>query len=72
MTGVDDLIARIVALETRVAHQDSTIEELNTIVTKQWQRIDRLNRDIANLVDRLKEFGNRPDPLNPEPPPPHY
>jgi SlyX protein len=46
---------RIDALETRIAHQDQTIEDLNRVVNAQWKRIDGLARQIAHLAERLKE-----------------
>ncbi len=35
---------RIEALETRIAYQDQTIEELNAAVTEQWALIEQLRR----------------------------
>jgi len=65
-------IARIEALEIRLAHQDRVIEDLNAITTAQWKEIDTLKREIERLRDRMLEIeSNRPANL-PEPPPPHY
>jgi SlyX protein len=51
--------------------QDETIETLNQTITSQWQQIDALTRQLANLSDRLKEAeANAPRPANE--PPPHY
>ena len=46
---------RIDALETRLTFQDETIETLNKTITAQWQQIDALTRQLANLNERLQE-----------------
>ncbi len=64
--------ARLDALETRIAHQDATIEDLNRIVTEQWGAIDLLTRHLAALRERVREMAERPAESGDEPPPPHY
>jgi SlyX protein len=71
MDIIDTLIARIDALEARVAHQDRTIEDLNETITAQWKEIEGLTRQIVRLGDQLQEVRDRA-PDGPEPPPPHY
>ena len=62
---------RIDALETRLTFQDETIETLNKTITAQWQQIDALTRQIANLNERLQEAeAQAPGAANE--PPPHY
>ncbi len=68
----NDDAARLEALEVRVAYQDQTIEELNAALTRQWQEIDRLRRDMALLEAALREAAATPADGLPEPPPPHY
>lgn len=68
---MDDLAARVSALEERIAHQDATIEDLNATITAQWRTIDALAREVATQRDRLQDLGPR-EPGAPEPPPPHY
>ena len=64
---------RIVELETRLAFQDSTLQELNVVLTEQQQQIDGLRDQINQLLQRIDEM-SQPTSLNPadEPPPPHY
>jgi SlyX protein len=62
---------RLDALETRIAHQDQTIAELNEVITAQWRKIDLLSRQVANLLDVVQNMGAAPSGA-PEPPPPHY
>ncbi len=66
----DHLTARIDALESRLAHQDRTIGELNEVITTQWNKIDRLERLIARLREEMQNIG--PARESPEPPPPHW
>jgi SlyX protein len=62
---------RIDTLEARLMFQDVTIETLNATVTAQWQEIDLLKRQIADLNERLREAeADTPAPANERPP--HY
>jgi len=68
-----EMSARIDALEVRIAYQDRTIEDLNTIVTTQWKQIDELTKQVGRMADRLRNVEeNAPSSGEPEPPPPHY
>ncbi len=62
---------RLDALESRVAHQDAVIEDLDATITAQWRKIDGLARELAMLTERLHDLGRR-EPGGSEPPPPHY
>jgi SlyX protein len=71
MSDVHALSERIDALEIRLTFQDETIETLNQTITAQWQQIDALTRQLAELKERVQESErNAPGPLNE--PPPHY
>ena len=66
-----ELSERIDALESRLAYQDQTIEQLNETITAQWKQIDALTRQMAALSERLQEAEtDRPAPANERPP--HY
>jgi len=55
----------------RVAYQDDTIETLNQTITAQWQQIDALTRQLAELRERLQDAErNAPGAVNERPP--HY
>lgn len=73
MNELETLVARIDGLEVQSAHQDQTIEDLHSAITRQWAEIDRLTHQVARLVDRLKEIESSAPagPAN-EAPPPHY
>ena len=55
MNEAKTLSDRIDALEMRLTFQDETIETLNQTITAQWQQIDRLTRQLAELTARLQE-----------------
>jgi SlyX protein len=71
MSDVKTLGDRIDVLETRLTFQDVTIETLNKTITAQWQQIDALTRQVANLNERLQE-AERHAPGATNEPPPHY
>jgi SlyX protein len=63
----------IVDLQTRLAFQDSVIEELNQVVTNQQKQIDRLENMMAGLRSQFESMQNQQMmKLSDEPPPPHY
>ena len=71
MSDVSGLSERIDALEMRLTYQDEAIETLNQTITAQWQKIDALTRQLAELKERLQEAeSHAPGPANE--PPPHY
>jgi len=66
-----ELAARLEALETRVAFQDQTIDELNLTITAQWRQIDLLTRKLETVEQQLRSGVQIGDPAS-EQPPPHY
>jgi SlyX protein len=63
-------LSRLNALETLLAHQERTIAELNEAITAQWRKIDVLERQVAKLLDEVRNVTTPRD--GSEPPPPHY
>ncbi len=64
---------RFIELETRVAHQDQMLHELNDVVTDQQAKIMQLEELCRSLIDRVRSLGEgRPtgDPADERPP--HY
>jgi SlyX protein len=70
MSDAKSLSDRIDVLETRLTFQDETIEALNKTITAQWQQIDALTRQLAELSERLQEAEANAPAANE--PPPHY
>ncbi len=66
-----ELESRVVDLEIQITHQANTIEDLSQMVSRQWDIMDRLTRQVKMLQDTLVELEeNLPPPGNEKPP--HY
>jgi SlyX protein len=64
---------RLAELESRVAFQDNTIQELNDVIVKQQHQLDHLVSQYQELRDQLQAI--LPSVLaniSEETPPPHY
>ncbi|MEN8135857.1 MAG: SlyX family protein [Thermodesulfobacteriota bacterium] len=59
----ETLTARIIELETRLAFQDHTIEELDGVIISQQQQLDRLEADLALLKRQLQKIIGGSDDL---------
>jgi SlyX protein len=62
---------RLIDIETKMAHQEQLLSELNDALTDQQAQISRLESLCQSLIDRLKSLGERADPSGDERPP-HY
>jgi SlyX protein len=64
---------KIVDLETKLAFQDETINELNDVITDQQNQLDELREEIRLLNLRIVSIAeSTPNSNEVEPPPPHY
>ena len=73
MSDTSSTSSRLDELEMRVVHQDQTIEDLNAAITAQWTLIERLERQVTRLGERVadsEQSAGEADPVNR--PPPHY
>ena len=71
MSTPDELATRLHDLESRLAWQDDTIDRLNTVISQQWEVVDRLAQRLGALEERVRESeasGGAPA----DTPPPHY
>ena len=72
MHEISQMVDRLMILESRIAHQDATIDDLNNMVNKQWTEIEKLQRTLSEqraLLTRIE--GNlKPDGFVETPP--HY
>jgi SlyX protein len=64
---------RVINIETKLAHQEKLLTELNEVLTDQQSRISRLESLCQSLIDRIKSLTDAADiePLSDERPP-HY
>ena len=66
---MSDQTARIEDLETRVAHQEKTISDLNEMVLAQWRKIEALERQVTRLGNEMQDVSLSSVPVDK---PPHY
>ena len=64
---------RIIDLESKLAFQDETINDLNEVITDQQQQLDQLREELRLLNLRIASVAeNSAVSDEKEPPPPHY
>ena len=64
---------RFVDLETRLAHQDQLLHELNNVVTEQQAKLMQLDELCRALIDRVRSMGEGVSSGSPDDErPPHY
>jgi SlyX protein len=69
----DDLHGQIASLQTQVAFQEDTIEQLNLALMDQQMQLDKINLQLKQMVQKVKQL--EPSHLadaSQEAPPPHY
>ena len=65
--------ARLVEIESKLAHQEHLVLELNDVVTRQQVQIDQLGERCEALLARLHEIGEMlPEMGGGDERPPHY
>jgi SlyX protein len=62
--------SRIEDLETRVAHQERTIAELNDVITAQWRKLEAIEFQLRRLGEEIQTMDAGDGPANQKPP--HY
>ncbi len=64
---------RLVDIEVKLAHQDQLLIELNDVITKQQEKIMKLEELYGSLVDRVRSIGESlPGDAVSDDRPPHY
>lgn len=63
---------KIIDIETRLAYQDDTIQQLNDVIYRQQQQIDKLEKTMQLLLAKIQDLmaGSAEDVANEKPP--HY
>jgi SlyX protein len=65
--------SRIIEIETKLAHQDQLLIELNDVVTDQQTQLMRLDELFTAMLERVRSLGdNSPDDEPQDERPPHY
>jgi SlyX protein len=68
-----DIKVRLESLETRIMHQDATIDELTRTLLNQEQLMNRQVEAIKHLEGQVRALTSaNPGAAADEPPPPHY
>ena len=67
-----EILARLEQLETRVAFQDDTIEQLNQEITNQGAQTARLQAQLSLMVQRIKDMQPNELTNTVDETPPHY
>lgn len=64
---------RLIDIESKLAHQDQLLVELNEVVTEQQGRIMQLEQLSASLIERVRAIGDAAPEEGPvDERPPHY
>ncbi|AVO47915.1 SlyX protein [Melaminivora suipulveris] len=66
-----DVDARLEALEVKAAYAEDLLDQLNLLVYRQQQTIERLQTELADVRRQVPEGGGAPRSLRDELPP-HY
>lgn len=68
-----ELEQRINEVETRLAFQETMLQELNEALTSQQQQLSQMQAVLEKLRERIVELASNMQPdASIEPPPPHY
>jgi len=60
---------RLDEIETRLAHQEKTMSDLNDVVLGQWRRIEALERQLSRMNEDMQNLDSGAVPVDR---PPHY
>ena len=70
--SVEELENRVVDLESRLAFQDQTVNQLNEVVIRQQAEIDRVSRLLEGLKQQMESLADGLADNDGHQPPPHY
>ena len=63
---------RLVELEARLAHQETTIQDLSDGIAKQWKVVDELLNSVRLFKHKMMTLEEEVQTNQIENPPPHY
>jgi SlyX protein len=58
---MNDIMNELIELQTRLAYQEDTIQQLNEVITKQDATILQLQQQMRLLAKRVEEISFAPD-----------
>ena len=65
--------SKIIEIETKLAHQDQLLEELNVVLTDQQTQLMRLDELFNAMLERIRSMDNSDlDSVPQDERPPHY
>lgn len=71
-TDAAELRRQLVELQTQLAFQEDTLQALDSVVTRQQQQIDQLQRQLEGWRQTVEELQGAMEGQHEEAPPPHY
>lgn len=64
---------KFIDIESKLAHQEHTISELNDALSSQQMQISKLEHQVVTLIDRVRSLSeSAPAGGSDDEPPPHY
>lgn len=65
---------RLETIETKLAYQEYSLQQLNDVITEQQDTIDKLELMVVRLAERMRGMSAQMDgdSLDPQERPPHY
>ncbi len=71
---MDDIQEEIIELQTRLAFQEDSLNQLNQVVTEQSALIDQLRQQLRALAEKYEDLRDtqRQGGAAEQEPPPHY
>ncbi|MDQ2075346.1 SlyX family protein [Marinimicrobium sp. ABcell2] len=63
---------QIIELQSRLAFQEDTLNELNGVVVEQATQIDQLRQQLRSLAEQYQDLRHHQGAEGEDQPPPHY
>jgi len=63
---------KLIDLETRMAFQDDTIQQLSDVIYRQQKQIEKLEKTVYLLVDKVQDLSHAMPGKVVDEKPPHY